>query len=221
MANTVCGWCGTSTHVTEFSNGVEAKDEFPDSPQFQSTFRCDACGGLLVGGLDSAVSPGGFNNAGVNDISYMKNFWVKNKPEVWSPTFVKGQSFPDVPPHIAKAASEAFKGSSIGNHMSAILMARTVIEASAKEKGITKGNLLSKIDDLAKQSLIRADTKEAAHAIREFGNDMAHGDISDPVYQEDSEEVLVLMSEILNELFQGPARVQAIKAKVAARKAKP
>lgn len=164
---------------------------------------------------------GGFNHDAVTDVAYMRNFWFRNTPDVWSPTFVQGQSFVDVPPQIANAASEAFKGKSIGNYMSAILMARTVIEASAKEKGITKGNLLSKIDELAAKSFIRADTKEAAHAIREFGNDMAHGDISDPVLSDDADEVLVLMSEILNEIFQGPARVRAIKAKVAARKVKP
>jgi len=221
MATAVCGWCGTSTHVTEFSQGVESTNDSPDSPQFQSAFRCDACGGLLIGGFTGAEEPGGFNSYGVTDITYMRSFWSRNKPTVWSPRFVKGQSFTDVPRHIAKAASESYKSASIGNHMSAILMARTVIEASAKEKGILKGSLLNKIDELAGKSLIREDTKEAAHAIREFGNDMAHGDISNPVSEEDSEEVLVLMSEILNELFQGPARVQAIKAKVAARKANP
>lgn len=148
----------------------------------------------------------------------MRVFWSENGPDKWSPPFVGGQVFEDVPPHIASAASEAYKGSSIGNYMSAILMARTVIEASAKEKGVTKGNLLGKIDELANQSLIREDTKQAAHAIREFGNDMAHGDISDPVDAVDADEVLVLMSEVLNELFQGPARVLALRAKVAARK---
>lgn len=59
----------------------------------------------------------------------------------------------------------------------------------------------------------------AAHAIRGFGNDMAHGDICDPVDADDAEEVLEIMSEILSELFQSPARVQAIQAKVAAREA--
>lgn len=149
----------------------------------------------------------------------LRYFWAENEPDSLSPAYVEGQLFEDVPAHIASAAGEAYKGASIGNHMSAILMARTVLEASAKEKGITSGSLLAKIDALAAESLIRADTKEAAHAIREFGNDMAHGDISDPVDADDAEEVLVLMSEVLNELFQGPARVEAIKAKVADRKA--
>lgn len=221
MATTTCGWCGTLTHVTEFSHGVGANELFSQVAPIQSAFRCDTCGGLVVGATFDPQWPNQLQHGGTTDVSYMKHYWLSRDPDVWAPTFVAGQAFPDVPDHIAKAASEAFKGNSIGNHMSAILMARTVIEASAKEKGITKGNLLSKIDSLANQSLIRADTKEAAHAIREFGNDMAHGDISDPVLPEDADEVLVLMSEILNELFQGPARVQAIKAKVAARKAKP
>lgn len=221
MAATTCGWCGTLTHVTEFSSGAGSNGIFGEVPPIQNAFRCDTCGGLLIGATFDPQWPNGLAHNGTTDVGYMKQYWQSRNPDVWAPTFVEGQDFPDVPEHISLAASEAHKGASIGNHMSAILMARTVIEASAKEKGIASGSLLNKIDELASKSLIRADTKEAAHAIREFGNDMAHGDIANPVHAEDAEEVLVLMDEILNELFQGPARVQAIKAKVAARRAKP
>ena len=50
-------------------------------------------------------------------------------------------TFPDVPSEIAAAASEAYRGRMVANaNRAAILLARSVIEATAKDKGITKGN---------------------------------------------------------------------------------
>ncbi len=42
---------------------------------------------------------------------------------------------------------------------------------------------------------------------------MAHGDILDVPDAEDAAEVLSLMDEVLNEVFQGPARTARIRAK--------
>lgn len=217
MATTKCGWCGTNTHMTVFGSGkrsVPVSGGLQNLPRIQGAFLCDQCGCLSIGSYWAGNIPNAMSDVG------MAQFWSQQAPRAWSPSFVEGQVFEDVPTHIQNAASEAYKGASIGNFMSAILMARTVIEASAKEVGITdqKLSLLRKIDEMAKQSLLREDTKEAAHAVRQFGNDMAHGDIADPVDGDDAEEVLILMSEVLNELFQGPARTKALKAKVAARK---
>ncbi|WP_197024981.1 DUF4145 domain-containing protein [Microbacterium sp. K19] len=132
---------------------------------------------------------------------------------VWYPRVGAAPLFPDVPEHIARAAKEAHGAESINAYMSAILMARTVVEATAKAKGITKGMLVAKIDAMAAQSYIRADTKDAAHEIRHFGNDMAHGDIEDLPNADDVRDVLVLMDEILSEVFQGPARTARLRSK--------
>ncbi|WP_194239297.1 DUF4145 domain-containing protein [Microbacterium sp. CBA3102] len=83
----------------------------------------------------------------------------------------------------------------------------------AKEKGITSGRLVSKIDELATQGLVRNSTKDAAHEIRHLGNDMAHGDIEDSPAQVDVDDVLALMDEVLNEVFQGPARTARVRAR--------
>lgn len=125
--------------------------------------------------------------------------------------------FDDVPQHIAEAAGEAYKSLSIGNVKSAILMARTVIEATAKNKSITTGTLYSKIDEMAAQDVIKDFTKQTAHAIRLFGNDMAHGDIEQSVDVEDAKLVLGFMSELLSEVFQNPAKLTALQAALQAR----
>lgn len=90
-------------------------------------------------------------------------------------------------------------------------LARAVVEATAKDKGITTGRLADKIDALAQAGHVREHTKEQAHEVRHFGNDMAHGDFTDPVTQEEAEEVIELMAEVLDEVYQSPARLAARK----------
>ncbi|MFB9798323.1 DUF4145 domain-containing protein [Arthrobacter citreus] len=123
-----------------------------------------------------------------------------------------------MPAHIAGPASEAHKTFSIGAISSAVLMARSVIEAVAKDHGIEKGPLVKKIDELSAKNLIKDFTRETAHVIRAFGNDMAHGDFGVPLDSEDAEGVLEFMDLILREVYQDPAKLQALKSKADARK---
>ncbi|MEV4390207.1 hypothetical protein AB0J68_31615, partial [Micromonospora sp. NPDC049580] len=55
---------------------------------------------------------------------------------------VAGKEFPDVPAHIAETADEAHRCHSIKAYRAGVLLARSVIEATAKEKGITNGGLI-------------------------------------------------------------------------------
>lgn len=91
-------------------------------------------------------------------------------------------------------------------------MARSVVEAVAKDNGITTGALKSKIDKLESEKLIRPVIKDAAHEIRFLGNEMAHGDFVEPVEADEAEDVLNLMSAVLEDVYQIPARVNAQKA---------
>jgi len=121
---------------------------------------------------------------------------------------VVGKEFPDVPDRIAEAADEAHRCLSIKAYRAAVLLARSVIEATAKEKGITTGSLLSKIDEMFDRRLIREHVKDGAHEVRHLGNEMAHGDFVEPVREDEAELILVLMGEVLVEVFQSVARVQ-------------
>jgi hypothetical protein len=133
---------------------------------------------------------------------------MPDKPKItWFPLRGLAREFPDVPEHIASAASEAYECHSIGAHRAAGAMARAVIEATAKDKGITKGRLIDKIEEMESQGLIRGHIKVAAHEVRHLGNDMAHGDFIEPVDETETAETLELMSEILNEVYQSPAKI--------------
>lgn len=95
------------------------------------------------------------------------------------------------------------------------MLSRSVIEATAKAQGLVTGSLADKIDAMAEKGLIRPSIKEFAHGIRAFGNDMAHGDFVVPVCAEESELVIELMGEILIEVFQAPAKLEAVRAALA------
>ena len=129
----------------------------------------------------------------------------------WFPKRVEGAAFPDVPPTIASAASEAHQCYSIDAYRSAVMMARTVVEATAKDHGITSGTLAAKIAQMVEKQLIRPSIRVAADEIRLLGNDMAHGDIEQPVSQEDAAEILELMSAVLTEVYELPAKLEARK----------
>lgn len=169
----------------------------------QGAATCDNCGRASVAfrPLDSDESATAAENK-LDDI---------NRSLHWYPEAPVAPDFADVPERIASAAREAHATASINAHSASVLMARTVVEASAKSHGVTKGSLYEKIDALRSQDLIRKSSADAAHEIRHLGNDMAHGDLDDLPTAEDVQDVLALMDELLRELFQGPAISARIK----------
>lgn len=113
----------------------------------------------------------------------------------WIATGIRGKSFPDTPTHIAEPASEAHTCHSAGAYRAAILMARAVVEASCKAKGITSGRLVAKINELHARGIINDQVYAEATEIRLLGNDMAHGDFDQEVTADDAADMLAFMAE--------------------------
>lgn len=173
-----------------------------------SLFKCPECSSPSIGIV-------GVDQASDHEIDIA----VKGKQAVWLPQHADGKDFPDVPEQVALAADEAHRCLSINAHRAAVLMARSVVEAACKERGITQGKLDQKINALRDQQDIRPGTADMAHEIRYFGNEMAHGDFVAEVDREEAKDTLELMDQILNEVYQGPALVARTRANRAARKA--
>lgn len=122
------------------------------------------------------------------------------------------ENFPDVPAHIAKVAVESHRCTAARAPRAAVAIARATVEAIAKDKGITRGNLENKIDDLHGADHISLAMKEAAHEIRFAGNEAAHGDIvHEPISQADAEEIVALLDTMLERVYQEPARVAHVR----------
>ena len=180
----------------------------------EAVYRCDNCGNLslaTVGAGDRLVNLHGGNIEAAMDALDSALSWIPSQGDQ-PPDFV------DVPDHIRSAAHEAYRCRSINAHRAAVLLARSVIEATAKENGITGGTLAQKINEMRTRDLIREHVKKAADEVRYLGNDMAHGDFVDPVDADDSELVLVLMRQVLREVFQERAQVVRAAAKRLAKK---
>ncbi|MBM7079135.1 DUF4145 domain-containing protein [Micromonospora humida] len=199
-----------------YVDGSRAATWFMDTETVMATtmacYRCDGCSGLMIASIETGSYPDS------NEVSDILSFLGDHREFLrWTPAGSLSKGFPDVPEHIGGAASEAYRCADSHDLRAAVLLARSVIEATAKEKGIEHGGLAAKIDEMRNQELIREHIKEAAHEVRHLGNEMAHGDFVDPVSPEDADLVLALMTEVLAEVFQSPAKVARARAARAAK----
>ena len=172
-----------------------------------AAYRCDECRVLSLGSHQTL--PSGTKSA-------MDRAGAQVR---WLPERFSGKAYPDVPEHIASAASEAHTCFSAQAYRGAILLARAVVETTAKDKGIPKGTLQAKVEKLHEMGHVRELIKDTADEIRHMGNDMAHGDFVEDVTAAEAEDALAFMAEVLDEVYQAPARVNARREERLARKA--
>lgn len=201
MMTRACPHCHALSHFTDRWSSDYYEDEYSD-PQFMAfAQQCDNCGKPVCG-----VGP----PEGAEDEEEYELIW---------PLVVAQVAFPDVPEVIAGAAREAHQALAAGASRASAAMARATVEATAKDKGITQGNLESKINRLASADHISEAMREAAHEIRFAGNAAAHGDIlSEPISVADATEIVDLMDAILERVYQEPAKVERVRASREARR---
>lgn len=174
------------------------------APDYLIPTMCTECQMIMVAVVSSSGSTPPAN-VGTDRAEYANRILNAAYSIRWYPASADDFEFPHVPPAIARAAEEAHQAGQIGAHMAAILMARTTVEATAKDQGITTGRLVQKIDQLRDEGLIRKPIADAAHEIRHLGNDMAHGDITDPPDEQDTTDVLTLMDAVLRDVYETTA----------------
>lgn len=211
MASRDCWRCGVRAHMTLIIDPVADPYDVRRS-RLQGMFKCDECATLQIGMV--VVSNDNLMSTNVRES-------IEALRIEWWPKRVGSPSLDDVPDHIAATAREAWECFSFDAYRAAGALARTVVEATAKAKGIDTGHLHSKIESLQSAGHIRPHITQAAHEIRFLGNEIAHGDFVHPIERDEAEEVLVLMSEVLQEVFQSPARIARRRAAREARSAPP
>ncbi|MCO7238774.1 DUF4145 domain-containing protein [Aeromicrobium sp. CnD17-E] len=189
MANNFdCPRCEARTqYITQAVGSAKNQNAFYAEPAVNAYLQCTSCTFVFGGVLDA------YSHTKVLD---------------WWPRRIVSQTFEDVPDHIASAASEAYVCLGAGAYRAAGAMARAVVEATAKDKKIVKGQIYDKVESMYEMRLIREHIRDAAHEVRHFGNDMAHGDFVNDVTEAEAEATLELMAEVLNEVYQSPRRVE-------------
>lgn len=140
--------------------------------------------------------------------------WAPGRVQ-WTPTYGAVEQFPDVPDHIAAAVTEATLCHSVGAYRAVGGLARAVVEATAKEPGARGSDRSKRIENLTNVS---KHTKEQAHEVRHFGNEMAHGDFAEDITAEEATEALTLMKAILRAVYQEPRQLARLRAAREARR---
>lgn len=201
MADTECGWCGRLAHMPAASGLFYVPPRDGAEQLYQAAYQCPNCRKLNLA-TGPCVSSNGMDQSVSSADQYT---WSKGID--WMPQLGDSRAFPDVPPQIASAATEATLCMSIGAYRAVGALARAVIEATAKHKKAEGRDLYARIEALAAADHIRSHTKAQAHEVRHFGNEMAHGDFAEEVAADEAAEIIELMSEILAEVYQSPARL--------------
>lgn len=134
MASTQCWDCGEVARMLPVPGTGGGMD---DGISRYSTFTCQECGSPSMCYFEPDQDGWG----------QMRARWVP------LPGLDNKESFSNVPPRVAEAAAEAVLCMSAGARRGAILLARAVIEATAKDKGVTGGNLQQKIERLHEAGL--------------------------------------------------------------------
>ena len=196
----VCPHCGVLAHFTEVWSVSNVDDDIFHVEGIFARFcwTCDSCFRPVCGIFTARGA-------------------VSDPPIVW-PTAVTYRTYDDVPEAIASAASEAHQALGAKAPRASVAMARAVVEATAKDKGIPGRNIRDKIEGLAAGGHISESMREAAHEIRFAGNEAAHGDLVETISVEEAAEVVELMDAILERVYQEPAKVARVRASREARK---
>src|SRR5690242_5434749 len=169
-----------------------------------AAYRCDHCLRLTIA---YAVTGGLVATAG--ELARRLDILSDDQSDSirWFPRYRKKPAFEDVPEQIASAANEAYECLSINANRGAIALARAVVEAVSKNKGVTSGTLFQKIDKLHELGFVRPHIRDGLHEVRHLGNEMAHGDFAEAVSSGEAALALTLMAELLTEVYESPARV--------------
>jgi hypothetical protein len=205
MLSGTCAYCGNQTHFTARVGRVtSARSSRSFGLEIAAT--CDACQRFNVATGTSIDAQRSF---GVGRILTSAEAVTEGEAmtiKAWSPPPMRPVDVAFIPDGVAGFYREANDAFSIGAFRAVLLLVRSVIEATAKDRGVTTGSLVQKINKLHEEEHIRKGTREMAHALRILGNDMAHGDIDEVPTQEDADDSLTIARFVLDDVYVADAR---------------
>ncbi|MCM6761405.1 DUF4145 domain-containing protein [Rathayibacter sp. ZW T2_19] len=208
MLTGTCAFCANATHFTARAARIFSQQAVQGGYHFQLEVvaTCDACGRFnAAAGLSARESytqaPGTIFTGG-EAIQRGESMEI----ESWSPPALLKADTEFLPEGVSGYVQEAHDAMSLGAHRAVLLLVRSVIEATAREKGIENGSLVQKINVLHSDGHLRTGTKDMAHVLRILGNDMAHGEIADVPTREDARDALTVMRFVLDDVYVADAR---------------
>lgn len=209
MLSGTCAFCGNQTHFTARTGRILAKQvnehaRYSYAVEISST--CDACHRFNSATGTTRVASRSFNVGQMLTSSEAVTEGEHMDIDAWSPPPMRAVDTAFIPDGVAGYFAEAHNAFSISAYRAVLLLVRSVIEATAKDRGIDSGTLVQKINKLDEEGHIRRGTKDMAHALRILGNDMAHGDIGEVPTQEDADDALIIARFVLDDVYVADAR---------------
>lgn len=200
MTARICWNCGVYAQMHGMQLASPRKDPWQN---WAIPMQCGHCGDINVAHVSSVYEQ--------STHVYTQFMEEDGSIASWHPRRLDAPDFPDTPREIAEPAHEAYVASSNYALRAAILMARGVLEAICKDHGVTNGQLFQKIDAMESNGHITKSLKNAAHAVRDLGNDMAHGDFvkTDPT-EAQAKQVLAIMRLFIEQLYEQPAQTRRL-----------
>ncbi|UAJ78329.1 DUF4145 domain-containing protein [Leifsonia sp. ZF2019] len=205
-----CAFCGNQTHFTARTARIgksisgQASGRYAYRAEVAAT--CDACQRFNTAYGATASRPRSLTVGEILAGSQAVTEGEAMTIESWSPPPLRPVDTEFLPESVGGYLREASDAYSVGAHRAVLLLVRSIIEATAKDKGITTGSLVQKINNLNDEGHIRRGTKDMAHALRILGNDMAHGDIDQVPNQEDANDALTIARFVLDDVYVADAR---------------
>lgn len=196
MVARICWGCGV--HAQMHGLGTASRRDDPWS-KWSIPLTCGHCGEINVAHANSRYDD--------SENAYAEFLAESGSQAAWFPKQLDAPTFDDTPDEISESAREAYVAKSNEAYRAAILMARAVLEAICKDHGGTEGRLVEKIDAMRGAGHITNSLSAAAHAVRDLGNDMAHGDFVKTTPTEDeASAVLAIMRQLIEQLYEQDAR---------------
>ena len=122
-----------------------------------------------------------------------------------------GDLDPDIPAQVGSAYSEGMRALSVKAARAAVVMFRGMLAHVVVDKGSTaaqaKHSLYHKIEQMSQDGSLHPSLVEWASEIRLIGNAAAHPDALDPVSDEEAADLGRLCRQLLNVIYEVPARI--------------
>jgi len=113
----------------------------------------------------------------------------------------------ELPEAIRKVMSEANSNIKSRAFISTVAMCRKAIELVADDKGIKKGRLVDRIDEMETKKLIAPQLKDWAHEIRTVGNEALHED-PEAITEKDAKNIFLFTQLFLEYVYVLPEKIR-------------
>jgi Domain of unknown function (DUF4145) len=134
----------------------------------------------------------------------------------WWPMPGSADLDPDIPANVGSAYSEGMRALSVKAARAAVVMFRGMLAQVAADKGSAaaqaKHTLYEKLEQMSQDGSFHPSLVEWAKEIRLIGNAAAHPDALDPVSDEETADLARLCRQLLNVIYEVPARITRSRA---------